>query len=62
MEKINRKNIQFKEFQREVWLLMALQGFVLSGLTEHKLMIKQLELLLTDIVVLKPTACVFILI
>jgi len=41
---------------------MALQGFVLSGLTEHKLMIKQLELLLTDIVVLKLTACVFILI
>jgi len=62
LEKINRKNIQFKEFQREVWLLMALQAFVLSGLTEHKLMIKQLELLLTDIVVLKLTACVFILI
>lgn len=41
---------------------MALQAFVLSGLTEHKLMIKQLELLLTDIVVLKLTACVFILI
>lgn len=41
---------------------MALQALVLSGLTEHKLMINQLELLLTDIVVLKPTACVFILI